>query len=458
MNGHAIASENPYFKLPLAASFVFPLRVLLGVMSIVGLLGWSYIVLFALAYYGKGVFASPAAVLFLVPYAHLLTSLYFSIKKPSLKTLSILGIVLNAPLVAVFIYWLSHIEDYLGLNALVPVAYVLVWLFLWLTRWFVDHQIPARTQAVTIAIVGGGLLLGAALVWPLLIDHESEARNFLQAAVNGNPDEARKNFAASLHHTNQVRRSLSKNQLLQQIAVAQAHRKFYDDSSTTLKRYVENGSEERDKEQLVTSIVMAQIKNRDYETALATARTLGSYMTLQIQYLTLEAVAKAQVGKHDEAKQILNVAITLANEQKVETVQKMAFMHIAEAQAKIGWHDGALDAARRAGPENLFALLGSIGVNEAEAGHKESARQTMRVIDELLRSAVDTCLRNGTEPDRDRCLLKLVNELGDHRFFHLARSAAGKISAIPERDLASRRISNFGAKYLNSDLQDLILK
>jgi hypothetical protein len=458
MNERVLTSALPSPKPPLAVSFVHPLRVLLALMSIVGLLSWSYNVLFVVAYYGKGVFASPAAALFFVPYAYLLTSLYFCVRKPSIKTLSIMGLVLNAPLVAIFIYWLSHIEDYLPLNALVPVAYILVWFFLWLAYWFVDHEISARTQAVTIAIVSGGLLLGAALVWPLMIDHESQARNFLQAAVNGSPGEARTNFAESLQHTTRIRRFFNRSQMLQQIAIAQAQRKLYDDSSTTLKSYLENGFEERDKEQLLTSIVMAQLKNKDYEIALATARTLNSYMTLQIQYFGLEAVSKAQEGKDDEARQILNVATTLANEQKVASLQKIAFMHIAEAQAKIGWHDGALDSARRAGPENSFALLGSIGVNEAEAGHKESARQTMRVIDEMLGSAVDKCLNYGTETESDRCLLKLVNELGDDRFFHLARSAASKISSISERDLASRRISNFGAKYLNSDLEDLMLK
>src|SRR5260370_15596115 len=89
-------------KSPLAARFVVPLRVLLAAMSMAGLLGWAYITLFVLAYYGRGVLVSPAAVMLLFGYVYLLLSLFPCFKNPSIKTLTIMGVALNLPLGAYF--------------------------------------------------------------------------------------------------------------------------------------------------------------------------------------------------------------------------------------------------------------------------------------------------------------------------------------------------------------------
>ena len=300
------------------------------------------------------------------------------------------------------------------------------------------------------------LLLVAVTVWPLTIDHESEARRFMQAAAaSSNVAETRVNFSEALQHATRIRHQLQRSMFLRQIVIEQADRRLYDDSTETIKTYMAD-LDQRDKEELLLSIISKQIRNKDYGTAIATAKNVNLDAVLQIQNLGSEAVSRAKQGKVEEARQILATAITLANSQEVASMQTMQFMHIAEAQAKIGWHDGAMDSARRAGTERLFALLGSIGANEAEAGNKESARQTIQVIHETFGIAVNKCLGQGRVEERDRCLSKLVVELGDDRFFYLARSAASKISSISQRDLASRKISEFAAKYLNRDLEGVI--
>jgi len=421
-----------------------------------GLLGWTYLTLFVLAWGGRAILVHQAVFFYLFGYVYFLLSLYPCFKKPSIKALSIMGLVLNVPMAVLFIYWVSHLVDYLTPGAFVPLAYILVWTFLWIARWFVDRNISARSQAVTMTLVAGVLVLGAATVWPLTIDHESEARRFLQAAVTDNAMEARANFSEALRHATHIRNDADKIQFLQQIAMAQAQLRLYDESSDTIKTYLGNSLEEHDKEYLLTSIVRTQVKNKDYEIALATAKVMNAAGRFQVQSLTLEAVSTAKEGKAEEARQILDTAITLANEQKDMSKHTMAFMHIAEAQAKIGWHDGALNSAPRAGTENLFAILGMIGANEAEAGYKESARQTMQVIYETLGIAVEKCLSHRTVERRDRCQSKLVIELGDYGFFHLARSTATQISSISERDLAFRKISDFQTKYLNRDREEII--
>ena len=419
------------------------------------MLGWAYETLFALGWSGGAILLHPAVFILLFGYVYLLLSLFVCFKNPSIKTLSIICVVLNLPLAALFIYWASHIQDYLAPQHFVPLAYILVWTFLTITRWFVDNRISALGQAVAITLVAAVLLLVASTVWPLTIDHESEARRFMQAAAGSNLAEARANFSEALQHATRIRDQFQRSVFLRQIVIAQADRRLYDDSTETIETYLAD-LHQRDKEELLLSIVRKQISNKDYGTAIATAKNLNSYAVLQIQDLGSEAVSQAKQGKVEEARQILATAITLANSQEVASTQTTQFMHIAEAQAKIGWHDGAMDSARRAGTGRTFAILGSIGANEAETGNKESARQTIQVIHETFEIAVNKCLHHGTVEVRDRCLSKLVIELGDDRFFYLARSAAGKITSISERDLASRKIAEFAAKYLNRDLEGII--
>jgi hypothetical protein len=439
------------------AKLILPFRALLALISLVGLLGWSYGILVVIAYTGKRGLVSPAAVMLLFGYVYLLLSLYSSFRKPSLKTLSIMGVMLNAPLVAVFIYALMHVERKLAPGAFVPVAYVLTWTGLWVGRWFVDHQISARRQVATIALGGAGVLLGAVFVWPLTIDHEFEAYRFIQAAFNESPLNTYSNFEEALRHAEQIRQPSQRTALLQQIAVAQAHRRLHEDSSNTIKTYLEKGLDPSDREDLLNSIVMAQIDNRDYERALTTARILNSSGRFSVQRLTLRAISTANAGKTHEARQILETAMILANEQ-VGTNQAFSFMNLAEAHSKIGFHDDALKWAQKVGPEHIFARLGSNGVNEAEAGYKDSARHTMQVIEETLDTSVRKCLRHPRSEDKDYCLSKLVDKLGNNRFFRLARATAAKMSSISSKDLAFRRISTFEAKYLNEDKAVRILQ
>jgi len=437
---------------------MLPLRILLAAMSVAGLLGWSFIVLVSLAYYGKGVLASLALPVIVFGYAYLLLSLYSCIKTPSVKTLSIMGVILNAPMVAAFIYSLAHVERQLRPGALIPVAYVLAWTGLWLGRWFVDHQISGRRQVATIALGGAGLLLGAVFVWPLTIDHEFEAYRFLQAAFSESPLNAQSSLEQALRYAKQIRQPSQRTAVLQQIAVAQARRRLYEDSSNTIKIYLEKGLDRRDMEDLLTSIVMAQIENKDYERALTTARILNDSGRFSVQRLTLQAISTANAGRTHEARQILEAATTLANEQQVGTRQTSSFMHLAEAHSKIGFHDDALKWAQKVGPEHIFATLGSNGVNEAEAGYKDSARHTLQVIEETLDTSVRNCLQHPTSEKKDLCLSKLVDKLGDHRFFHLARATASKINGISLKDRAFRHISGFEAKYLREDIEERILR
>jgi hypothetical protein len=435
---------------------VLPLRILLGAMSLAGLLGWSYAILVVVAYYGKYLLSSPASLGILLPCIYLFLTLYSCIKTLAIKTLTVLGAVLNAPLLALFLYSLWEITDYLNLAAFVPAAYILVWTFLLIARWFADYQLSGRQRAITVSSLAGVLLLGAVAVFPLTVDHESKAQNYFQAAIHGSHNETRANFAESLRHATLIGRKYERVQLIQQIALAQATHRLYDDSNTT-RSYLNNDANAGDGDWLTSALVRVQLKNRDYELALATARPLNSSGRFQIQYLALEAEASAREGELEEARQILKTAITLASEQPNENTQKYAFMFIAEAQSKIGWHDGAIESAQRYGRENSIALLGSIGVNEAEAGHNEAAQRTLQLIYATVNEAIGNCLQRRAE-EKDQCLLELVEKLGDDRLFHLARTAATRMISISKRDLAYRSISNFEAKYLNSDLEDLIKK
>jgi hypothetical protein len=437
-----------------AAKLVLPLRILLGVMCLAGLLGWSYGILVVVAYYGHRSLTSPWILVFLLPFIYLILTLYSCLKTLSFKTLTILGAVLNAPLLALFLYSLANIEDYLRLQVFLPVAYILGWTFLLIARWFAGYQLSARKRAITISVMAGILLLATVSVFPLTVDHESEAVNFLRAGSDGSPGEAQANFAEALRHATRIRRKSQRVQLIQQIALAQASRKLYDDSKST-QAYL-NDAEEGDRDWLTSTLVRVQLKNGDYDLAHATARPLNSSGRFQIQYLALEAEASAREGRHEEARQILNTAIALANEQPNADTQTYSFMFIAEAQSKIGWHDGALESARRLGGRKSIALLGGIGVNEAEAGYKDSARQTMQIIYATVNEAIGNCLQRRAVEEKDQCLSELVDELGDDRFFHLARTAATRISSISKRDLAQRSIAVFEARYLNSDLEDLI--
>jgi hypothetical protein len=441
----------------LASQLVLPLRILLATMCLGGVLFWSYGMLVIAGYYGRGVFASSAVFQLLVPYLYLFITLYCCFKKLSIKTLIILGAVLNAPLVALFIYFLTHFERYVGLNAFVPLAYVLGWSFLLLALWFAEHGLSTRKRAVTIAVLAGVLLLGAVAVFPLTVDHESEALTFLQAANDGSPDEARANFAESLRHAIRIRRKSERVQMIQQIAMGQARRKLYDDANTT-RAYLDNGADEGDRDWLTDALVLQQLRNQDYSIALATARPMNSAGRFQIQRLTLEADSRAQEGQTEAAREILETAITLADEQPNQNTRTYAYAFIAEAQAKIGWHDGALASAQKYGAENSIGLLGSIGVNEAEAGYKDSARQTLQVIYGTVNEAMGNCLQRPTVAEKDRCLSELVDELGDDQFFRLARTAAERISTMPKRDLAGRSVSEFEARFLNVDLEDRIKK
>ena len=432
------------------------LRVLLAAISVIGLIYWSYLTLFVTAYYGIGSLASPYTVLLLFPFAYLLVSLFSSIKPPSIRTHTILTIVLNAPLVAFFIYSISAIEDYLRVTAFVPVIYVLAWSCIWLVRWFARNHTSVARQAITVGLLGAALTFGAVEVWPLMINHEAEAQRFLQEAVNGNPHEARENFAESRQHARLIHNEFGRREFLRQIAVAQANLRLYDDSSETIRVYIAEGPESRDKDQLLHQVVMSQVKNRDYNLALATAQNLEDSGSLQIQYLSLEAIAKSKAGNKDEARQILDVAITLADGQ-LERGQKFAFINIAEAQAEIGWHEAAVASARKSGTENWFGLLASIGIKEAEAGFKDSARDTMKLIESTVENRVTACRRLKGD-QTDRCLFELVEELGDRRFFNLATSVALKIDSLAQRDYALRRVLDFGIKFGTGDLEDMISK
>ena len=76
--------------------------------------------------------------------------------------------------------------------------------------------------------------------------------------------------------------------------------RLYDDSSNTIKTYLGNSLEQDDKVYLVTSIVRTQVKNKDYETALANAKVLNASGRFQVQSLTLEAISTAKEGKAED--------------------------------------------------------------------------------------------------------------------------------------------------------------
>jgi tetratricopeptide (TPR) repeat protein len=431
-------------------------RGLLMLMTVGALFLWSYGSLLLIAWGGRAILMTPGVLALLFGYVYLLLSLYACFRKPSLKGLSVMAVLLNLPLAAFFIYSVSHYEDHLKLGTLVLPAFMLAWVFLCLTRWFLDSRISTGVQVITYTVATGLMLFGAVKIWPHMVDHESEALTVMRAAMASNGPLARAGFSEALRHASSISNKSRRSQVLQNIATSQARLGLYDDSTETIKLYLETDPEGQEKERLLSSIVMAQIDNKDYEAALATARKLDSYAVLQIQYFGFKAIDKAKEGHEEEARRIIDTAIALANEQKVPSTQTMQFMQIADALAKMGWHDAALASAQRSGTENSFILLGSIAVNEAKAGNTAPARQTMRVIQQTLELALKSCRsRKGVE-ERDQCLSRLVDELDDARFFNLGRSAARSISSTSKREDAFKRISDFASRFLNSDSEVLI--
>jgi hypothetical protein len=157
---HSNEFINASVKSSVAAKLVLPLRILLGAMSLAGLLGWSYAILVVVAYYGKYLLSSPASLGILLPCIYLFLTLYSCIKTLAIKTLTVLGAVLNAPLLALFLYSLWEITDYLNLAAFVPAAYILVWTFLLIARWFADYQLSGRQRAITVSSLAGVFVVG----------------------------------------------------------------------------------------------------------------------------------------------------------------------------------------------------------------------------------------------------------------------------------------------------------
>ena len=132
MNKSVTASAIRSTKSPPATKFIVVLRVLLGAMSMAGLLGWSYLTLFVLGLGGRAILVHPIMFFYLFGYVYLLLSLYPCFKKPSIKTLFIMGLVLNVFPAVLFIYWVLNVVDYLTPGAFVPLAYILVWTLLWI--------------------------------------------------------------------------------------------------------------------------------------------------------------------------------------------------------------------------------------------------------------------------------------------------------------------------------------
>lgn len=428
MNKPVTASAIRPTKSPLATKFIVVLRVLLGAMSMAGLLGWAYLTLFALAWGGGAILVHPVVFFLLFGYVYLLLSPYLCFKNPPINTLTIIGGLLNLPPIVYFIYLVSHIEDKLQLAAFVPVAFVLVWFLLWLLRWFVARNVSTSKQILAIVIVLVGVIAGAAALKPLTTDPDSEARRLSAAGAQArNPDEAKRLFAKARDQANRIKNPYIREQPLSVIAYNQAKAGLIYDAEANANECESDGA----RKIAFNSIVRGQLESGDWRGAVMTAK---SHEAGGVLFMALKenSVAKAQTGQIESAKEIMRFAEQTADDPAFESLRRWSFSAVAVAQAQLGLHDEALSSARKTGAEYAPEQLAFIAMTEKQAGYLEQSRAS---VQEAIRGVV--ALRKDTV-SRDNTLYELAAHLSDGGLFDEARLVANSIQSISTKEILFR--------------------
>jgi len=406
-------------------------------MSISGLVYWAYGTLVVFAWVGvSAIFLPPTSSLLLFGYVYLLASVYFSVKTGSVRALSTAGIILNLPLVGFFIYAVSHIEDRLHPASLVPLAFVLAWFLLWISRWFVAKDISVTKQIFGLMLLLAVLGAGAITIWPLTVAPQPEAERLgLAGAQAPNSSEARRFFEQALKQANRIRNPFKKERPLQRIAYYQAKANLFDDAeSTALACASDTG-----RTVAFNAIVRAQVENGDLNQAV---RTTKSHGTGNVLFMALReaAVFEAETGQSAKANELIRFADQTANDPIFENLRRWSFAEIAIAQAQLGLHEEALISLNKTGDEYAPAHLITIAITEKEAGFFERSRAS---IQEAIRRVL---LLRKTDNDRDHTLFEFAHSLSAARCFEEAKLLSNAVHSNTTREMLFRSISEAEAR------------
>lgn len=417
-----------------ASKMILVLRALLATMSFAALLGWSYITLGAVAW---GAIVLPSIFLgILFGYVYLLLSIYLSLKNPPIHTITELGVALNLVPVVYFIYVLLHIEDKLSRAAFVPMGFVFVWLLLLLFRWFTFRNVSPARQILTIFIVFASATVSLAALMPLTIDPYSEAARLSEAgARTRNPEEAKRLFAQAHKQANRIKNPYGREQPLGVVAYNQAKAGLIQDAEATANKCTSEGA----RKIAYNYIVRGQLESGDLRGAVVTAK---SYDSGEALFMTLRdiAIARAQAGQTESAKEITRFAEQTAQDPAFESLARWSFAYLATAQAQLGLHDEALSSARKTGDEYAPEQMASIAITEKQAGYAEQSRAS---VQEAIRGVM--ALRKDIS-SRDSSLYELANRLSDSGLFDEARMVADSIQSESTRAFLFRSMDHARAR------------
>ena len=113
-------------------SFVGCSKILLVLSSSLGILGWIYVCVIALPWYGFPKTLFEAFVLF-YPFIYLSAGIYCCWVNIPRPTLYIIAMLLNVPLVAISTYWLLQSGTF-PFGLIVCILFVVLWAFLCVAR------------------------------------------------------------------------------------------------------------------------------------------------------------------------------------------------------------------------------------------------------------------------------------------------------------------------------------
>ncbi len=417
--------QTPKAESATKSPLIFTIRILLAAMSAVGFLGWSYITLVVLAYAGRAAFFGPAGLLLLFGYSYLLFSLFFSVKNPSLKTLTAIGIGLNLPLVLASVYAVTHFEDKLNWSAFLPAAFVLVWFLLGLARWFTETGVSALKQIISIGLILLGILSALAAIRPLTVDPESEARRLSEAGGRvTTPDQAKQLFAEALDQARRIDNPHHRDHPLAVIAYNQAKAGLISDAEKTANECQADVG----RPMAFNSIVRGQVEFGDLHGALLTAKTHDSGDVL-FMALKEASIENAQAGRSDRATAIMRFAEQAADDSAFENLRRWSFSAVAMAQAQLGLHDEAISSARKTGAEYAPEQMAFVAMTEKKAGHLEHSRAS---IEEAIRGV--KAVRND-QVSRDSTFYEIADHLAEAGMFDEARSVTDSIESATTRDI-----------------------
>ena len=412
------------------AQFTIPLRILLAVACVCGLIGWAYVTLFVFAWGGRTTLYSPVVLILLFGDFYLLLSFYRSLKISSFKSFTITGAILNLPVVVYAVYLFSHIEDKLQLPALVPLFFLIVWLLLWLTRWSSERNISNAKQVLTITaicvcVVGGAFWIGAHAK-----DPSTEAHKLSELAVQaGNADEARQLFARAKDQASRIKNPYIREEPLQVIAYNQAKAGLVTDAEVTANECVSDSA----RKMAFNAIVRGQVDHGDWNGAVVSAKAhdAGSVLFMALKE---HCFANAEAGNIDKAKEIMRFAEQAASDPAFKDLRRWSFGYVALVQAKLGLHDEALSSAKKTGAEYAPEHFALVALTEKQAGYFENSGASIHEAIDAVKA-----LRSDTA-SRDHTFYELAGQIAEWGMLDEAVLVGESIQSANTKDILFRSI------------------